>query len=555
MFFSSTLLALALAAPDAHAMDTIVKVGRRKTSVARCFLTTGSSVDRTLGSITADVRSDAGSETVDLAESDAWLHGSATLPALPRTDADLVFTVYDAGNAALITFSGTLGADGTVSIADVSTDATDTCEARTGCGDTSVVSVDLEVLAAEAFANPAGGYALSFDLGGADTYAVAYADVRVDEGDAITTCTRLGCTTTGTVVTTTAEVAWDDVGAVWAADLALVHEGVLDVDTTLYDTSGARLETPSVTLASPWIDAGYGVNALATDGDPLTSVALHRGGGVVTKMKDKIAAGDVLSVFSDGWTLGDTLPAFAVIELEEGDTLTIPANSYQVATSAGVAPGSLGEEAYAQVWIDTGGDPYPVSVDLSELGVPVCAQGMCVAIDAAEGGGYDLAVTAYSDDASTLPAGADIVVALYDEAGTKRASDAVSLTFSDEVAVLFATAVSFSADPLGVGLGGSVSLLDAPDAKGKQKTLSKGDFSGGISRDGDGDLGLGAIDRHDVESKGDILIGGEPIDFELTDTDGDGEIEAPPAILLMTTGNGKGTRAVATGSNGKPGLL
>ena len=42
--------------------------------------------DSSVASVTAELESDAGEETLTLVESDAWLHGAATLAALPKTD-------------------------------------------------------------------------------------------------------------------------------------------------------------------------------------------------------------------------------------------------------------------------------------------------------------------------------------------------------------------------------------------------------------------------------------------------------------------------------------
>ena len=70
-------------------------------------------------------------------------------------------------------------------------------------------------------------------------------------------------------------------------------------------------------------------------------------------------------------------------------------------------------------------------------------------------------------------------------------------------------------------------------------------------------LGLGGIDKDARTECGacDILIGGEPIEFERTDTNKDGVIEAPPVIVYKVYSNGKGTRAATTASNASPGLL
>ena len=143
----------------------------------------------------------------------------------------------------------------------------------------------------------------------------------------------------------------------------------------------------------------------------------------------------------------------------------------------------------------------------------------------------------------------------YDKSGAKVGSTSTKVAYDAAVAAVFAQEVGFADDPVGIDLSGEVSLLGEGDKKGKQQTVAKGDFDGSFVRTEGGSLALGGVDKNDAAPKGDILIGGEPIDFELTDTNKDGVIEAPPVVFLRVDSNGKGTRAAATASNGKPGLL
>lgn len=167
--------------------------------------------------------SGAGDETIPLVESDAWLHGAASLSALPKTDATLTLTLYDNASASLMSFSGTLGTDGAVSLLADAVKDTGGCTSKSGCTDTTVEVVDIEVLAGEVFA-ASGGYELTVDLAGADTYDVAYATFIVTESTEVTTCNaEKVCTTTGSSTSTKAEVGWDAIGAVWEGDLAGVR--------------------------------------------------------------------------------------------------------------------------------------------------------------------------------------------------------------------------------------------------------------------------------------------------------------------------------------------
>ena len=54
---------------------------------------------------------------------------------------------------------------------------------------------------------------------------------------------------------------------------------------------------------------------------------------------------------------------------------------------------------------------------------------------------------------------------------------------------------------------------------------------------------LAGADKDAVSARGDILIGGEPIGFERTDTNKDGVLTAPPAVVFLVAGTKpKGTR-------------
>lgn len=262
-----------------------------------------------------------------------------------------------------------------------------------------------------------------------------------------------------------------------------------------------------------------------------------------------------LVVSDDGWTTSSA-PTHATVELDGGETLTIPANSFQRPGFATVDT-KAGEVVYLGVAVDgkTVTLNGSATIALSDLAAPVCVNGTCVAVSANESGTLDLSVTAYASSAAKVASSATIGITGYDKAGLKVASTSTKISFETAVGVVFANGVTLAEDPLGVDLGGQVSLLGAADSKGKQKTLAKGDFYGSFVRASDGELTLGGVDKNVIDAKGDILIGGEPIDFELTDADKDGVIEAPPAVLLRVYSDGKGTRAVATSNTGNPGLL
>lgn len=142
---------------------------------------------------------------------------------------------------------------------------------------------------------------------------------------------------------------------------------------------------------------------------------------------------------------------------------------------------------------------------------------------------------------------------MVDASGNKLYSEKVFVSYDGVVAVFFENEVEYPVDPFGLDLSGELSLLSPPDKKGKQKTALKGMFYGQFSVSEYGELGLAGADKNEVVPRGDILIGGEPIGFELTDTNGDGVVTGPPDVIWAS--NGKGTRDVTTINTGKPGLL
>ncbi len=533
MLVSSTLLALVFATPEAQAMNIFVaKLSFNTQSESNDLVVFDNDPASEVVSVELEVSSDSGSETVDLVESDAWVHATAYVKELSSTDTEATLTLYDEKGTAQMSFSGTLGADGSISL---TADSTDTCWEKGAC-DAVSSSLDIELLAAEVFANPDGGYDITFDLAGADVYGRTIADFQgtlfgAAQADA------------GRVVTT--DVTFGEIGSVWEGELTIGHEGVTEIDSTTYDIDGKQLEKSSVSLGTAWDDGGYGVNTLATDGDPLTSVGLAD-----LRYFEEIATGDAygLLVVSTDWTT-TSAPAFAQIDLDGGETLTIPANSYQVAAAVPITFSGSPEKEVFEVTIN--GASVKEGSSFGDRGL--CANGTCVALTQDTDGKWTLSATAYGASA-TLPSSVKVALTSTLKAAATTESS-YTLTFDPEVAVVFANEVSFARDPLGLDLVGEVSLLGAADSKGKQKTLSKGDFYGSFTRDLDGDLAVGGADKNDVDAKGDILIGGEPIDFELTDTNKDGVIEAPPVIVYKVDSNGKGTRDVATANNGSPGLL
>lgn len=369
MLFSSALVTLLLATPSAEAG----RIGKKPISIPSGVTVVVDAYTELVpdsdaaASVSAEIKSDAGSEDVDLVETDAWLHGAAAIPSLPSADAAIALTLYDAASAELATYSGTLGTDGSVSLRRGAGFCS--CDpGYAGSCDKGEVCIDVEVLAAELFA-ASKGYELGIDLNGADTYTVAYATVVVTEGK---------------TVTTKAEVGWEDIGSVWEGELGLDHEGLIDVKTRSYDRDGTKVEREKVTLGSAWDDGGYGVSTLAID--PTTSLAITRREGVNGV---RVIVQSALVVASTGWTVGATMPASASVELTGGETLSIPVNSYQVA--AGPVFAKLGDAVYYDITVDGGSTVLGERATFDALSSPVCADGFCVTLEDGEDGTYAIA--------------------------------------------------------------------------------------------------------------------------------------------------------------------
>lgn len=414
-------------------------------------------------SATAVVQSDSGKETVSLHESDAWLHGGATLKELPASESTVTITLYDERSASLGSFKGRLGGhyggvldrDGNIwSTASAGgraarSSAEEACSAREGCEESSE-DLDIVLLAGEAFPS-GGGYTLGLDFSGADLEQVAYADVQLSEESAVTTCDKAGCTTTTVEkVVSTAEVEWDSLGAVWVGDLGMEHEGPVDVKVKAEDAEGEGLESSKTQLAVPWVDEGEGVGVLGVDDDPLTTLGIFKTSpytssdatGYVVQIRTTL-----LSVHSSGWTT-TTVPVSAELELVNGGTTSIPVNSYQ----RRVKPEFYCEDirftyGSATSWRVTGSGSDLYGETALEAMAPVCDGVTCVSFVEGEKGAYELSLGVYGTDAAKLPDELDIKVVLYDENGEEIASDTDTVEFDDEVSAVFGNTITFGADP------------------------------------------------------------------------------------------------------------
>lgn len=494
-----------------------------------------------VASVEVDVRSDAGSETLTLTESDAPLHGTAALLALPSEKSTVSLTLYDAAGGELMSFTGARIGAGSILFSGQSASTCDT-SSRIGCP-SRTSAPDVEVLAAELYPT-AKGYALALDLAGADTYAVAHGTVAVSGGERT-------------------EVEWEAVDSAWKAETTLDHAGVIEVKAKTLDANGDTVENVRAHLGGPWLDGGEGVNALATHASPLTSLALspRRGDPQGIEHVASLTRRDLLAV-SEGWTLASH-PSHAALEVA-GQTTTIPANSYQRTRKRPELLFQAWDEAI-EVYMDdltqnpastitiSSGNFLLENYSALDLFTPVCSYGTCVVLVAGDQGS-ELSVTTYGGDAGKLPDRQTLEVVFHDESGAELASETISVEYDEEIVAVFANELEFVGDPAGLDASGAVSLLASPDPKGRQGTLAKGTLDGVFSTDGDGDLslgGYGADEAARADASFAVVLGGS-VECGGEGCEGDW---APPAVVYSDriAAYVVGIRRVATSVNLKSG--
>lgn len=476
--------------------------------------------DGPVGAVDASVTAGDLGETVPLAASGSIVHGTATLAGLPPSGTEVTLTVFGADSAPLAVFVGEAGGERWARYVDG-------CGVVCGDGSTCGGCVgDLTVDGTVTFGGDATStHELGVDLSGEDAATVASATIAWEVST--TDCSsRLGCTTS--TKTTSYEVAWGAPQRVYTGATTLLVDGAADVRIEVTDTSGATLDWAVAELVPGWIAEGGTVNALATDEDPLTSLALHGG----AKELADILENQYLTVMSDGWDAGDALPTYAEVTVDGGELWEIPVHSYQVAAATPLTFKG-----------DPSAETFEVTVNGKALGDltaerGICLYGTCVALSEGTDGAWALSTTAYAATPDALPTSA--TVALTPVLGKAWPTSAkVAVAYDTEVAVAFTTGVDIVGDPVGLDLSGKVRLRG-------RSTLFVGKYDGQFIG-GETNCDLAAVPSGGtVVSRGDILIGGEPIDIELTsDVDGDGVIEAPPAVVMK---DGSGTRRVATTS-------
>lgn len=494
----------------------------------------GRSVSLVRGSVT----SDAGVEQVTLAPLGLQLHGGAVLGGFPATISALTLTVYDAANLPVASFFGRITPEGVVTIFDPLP-----CEMRV-CPPV----LDLDVLSVQPYANPTGRYDLTLDLGGADVLSAASADFMITEARVETVCDPVTgvCEDVDTTLVTQSTVTWDTLDQLWEAPLALAPEGQVDVfaQTRGLDTNGRPVSsTATMTLGVPWSDEADGVNTLALDGDPRTQVALHRHQRAQLRFGE---AHDDFEMGADGWSRVGQIPTRAQVRFDNARApVTLPVNSYQVTRTEALAP------EWSALLPDLGGGSLRVIIDGGNLQINgsstlsisdlsnTSVRNTSLSLRP-NGAGWEIAVTGYAAALADLPTGSEIGLTLVDAGGTDVLSQVFNAPYDDMVAVYFAAELELGADPVGLGLTGTVSLLGA-----RGQVLSSGAFYGRYAVDAQGELELAAGPKKRVTT-GSVIVGGAPVPLSTIDPVTGEVVSVPPVILRM---NGTGTRRASASSS------
>lgn len=222
------------------------------------------------------------------------------------------------------------------------------------------------------------------------------------------------------------------------------------------------------------------------------------------------------------------------------NTLELPVTSLQRAAAVPIAfTGDPSSERY-KVFID--GVPVGLGRAIGG-GRGFCTFGACFALSADEGGQWWLSVTVFDRERGALPD--EVTVRLEGSTGGVRTTEAsYRIDFRQVTETLVASrAVAFTGDPRDAFLQGSLGVQRelGPRITSKIKIRELARFSGRVSPDPVHAVVLAATSPAKGEtSKGDILIGGEPIDIEL-ELAPDGLPSVPPVVQLK---NGRGTSAI-----------
>lgn len=221
------------------------------------------------------------------------------------------------------------------------------------------------------------------------------------------------------------------------------------------------------------------------------------------------------------------------------NTLELPVTSLQRAAVVPIA--FTGDPSSERFKIIIDGAPVGLGRAIGG-GRGLCTFGACFALSADDEGQWWLSVTVFDRERAALPD--EVTVRLEGAAAVRTTEASYRVDFRQAPETFIASrAVEFTGDPRYAFLEGRLGVQRevGPRITSKIKVNALARFSGRVSPDPVHAVALAATSPVKGEtSKGDILIGGEPIDIEL-ELAPDGLPAVPPVVQLR---NGTGTRAV-----------
>lgn len=506
-----------------------------------------------------------------------WRHGAASLTETPAPGAAATLDLRGAGDKPVALLKGFVGADGSLALfGDV----------------TSTASVALRT--GFLIGNVGAGGTAIIELAGGDAALVHGATLSIAPGGTGGgDCGAKGGCEGGTGGDPSKEqivpVVWALVNTEW--DCAL-PEAAKAADPPLWNfhvwafaekpgpkPTVGRVDEAKGVVTQPWQDGGEGTSAILAQDDPMTTVALTSAHAAATKGEVKELA-DILknqyrvTIVASGWNAADgtcqeqsggkcsgpgTPPTHAELDIDGGPTLLIPAHGYQRAGAVDVTFDA-----------DPTGHTYTVSVD-GESATFTVGSGQTYVIStnrrAFGQGKYGLEldnvklvpntitvwVTAWAPSPEKLPS--DILVEIAPAKGKEGAPAAPApkepkqpVALDPDIAAVFGNTVHFTGDPVGANLTGRVALLRPyPGPKVRLVPAVKGTLRGQIASAVTGTLELSAVGKGGpIQSKGDILIGGEPIEIERVDGQGNVVPVLPPALVFKPNGGWGSTAVMGT---------
>lgn len=359
-----------------------------------------------------------------------------------------------------------------------------------------------------------------------------------------------------TVDGTEVDLAFGAPTTTWSCALPDAGPATLDLTLSAGRAAGragktvwTRADALTTELGLAWESPKGDVSSLSLGDAGLTSLALLPpavdgcgwGAGCAAPEAHALVA------VSDGWYAEDALPTHLDLDAPGGDTLRLALNSAQ---RTGAAPLSFGVEPTGKP-IDIVSDGGTVRVIAG--GEVACGTATCFRVTK-DASGWSLVATAYRGAAAALPTTVKVGFgSTKPDAGTVSPKEStVQVTLFDEVALVFARAVSPGEGALGAPISFKPSLIGLEQDGIHTTTYTAGSLVRGAVGEGVRGLALVALDRAGPpRSTPAALLAGEPIGLDRESDAGGLEPVGPPVVWGA---NGAGTRSAIPSTRNKPGL-